>query len=70
MSWDVPLSFPFPHPDEGGVQRGGSPSSLPAQLHFTLTAAGLGVCDSPEDRGDHGETALGLTLQEMEGLES
>lgn len=60
MTWDEPLSFPFPHPDEGGVQRGGSPSSFPAQLCFTLSAAGLGVCGSLVGRGDYGETALGL----------
>lgn len=62
MTWGEPLSFPIPHPDEGGVQRRRSPSSLPTEpwkvcVVQIVTAVGLGVWGTSVGRGDAGEMA-------------
>lgn len=66
MTWDEPLSLPFPHLDEGGVERRRSPSSsLPTEpwrvcVVQTVTAVGLGVWGTSVGQGDAGEMARGL----------
>lgn len=62
VTWGEPLSFPIPHPDEGGVQRRRSPSSLPTEpwkvcVVQIVTAVGLGVWGTSVGRGDAGEMA-------------